>query len=349
MRVIVTGATGNVGTSLLERLQSEPAVDAIVGLARRRPNLSVPRTTWIEADVVTTDLDPLFRGADAVVHLAWAIQPSRDLAALTRTNVEGSRRVFAAAGEAKVPALVYASSIGAYSPGPKDRTVGEEWPVRGIATSFYGRHKAQVEGLLDTLEKEHPEMRIVRLRPGLIFKRQAASEIRRYFAGPFFPNSLIRRGLIPFVPVITGVRFQVVHAEDAAEAYRLALVSDVRGAFNVAADPVLTLRRVAELLRARPIRVPVGLLRGLASLTWKLRLQPTPPGWVDMAVAAPVMDTTRARTELGWIPKHSAEEALLELLEGLREGAGLATPPLDRRAGGPLRVKEMFTGRKRRP
>jgi UDP-glucose 4-epimerase len=334
MRVVVTGATGNVGTSVIQRLHGEPDVDEIVGLARRLPDLTLPKTTWVQADVATTDLEPLFAGADVVVHLAWAIQPSRDLARLARTNVDGSRRVFEAAVAAKAGALIHASSSGAYSPGPKDRSVGEDWPTDGIPTSFYASHKAQAERMLDSIEQEHREVRVVRLRPGLTFKREAGSEIKRYFAGPLLPKRLIRRGLIPAIPVVEGVRFQVVHAEDVAEAYRLAIVSDVRGAFNVAAEPVLDLRRTAELLHARPIRVSPRLIRGLASLTWKLHLQPTPPGWVDMALAAPVMDITRARTELGWTPKYSAEEALLELLEGLHDAAGMKTPPLDRRPWG---------------
>src|SRR4051812_14199711 len=132
MRIAVTGATGNVGTSLLTALAGEPEVESVLGIARRRPQAVFPKTTWAEADVVTADLEPLFAGADAVVHLAWKIQPSRDEAALRATNVEGSRRVFDAAARAGVSTLVYASSVGAYSPGPKDRAVPESWPTGGI-------------------------------------------------------------------------------------------------------------------------------------------------------------------------------------------------------------------------
>jgi nucleoside-diphosphate-sugar epimerase len=141
MRVVIVGATGNTGTSVLSALAGEPAVDAILGVARRRPELEAAKTEWAEADVVTDDLGPLFAGADVVVHLAWAIQPSHDLPALRRTNVEGSRRVFRAVADADVPALVHASSVGAYSPGPKDRQVDESWPTEGTPTSFYARHK----------------------------------------------------------------------------------------------------------------------------------------------------------------------------------------------------------------
>ena len=136
MRVVITGASGNVGTSVLEALRGDDEVDSIVGIARRRPRLRVPKVEWVEADVREADLTSIFDGADAVVHLAWLIQPSRDEAVLESVNVGGSDRVFAAAGEAEVPKLVYASSVGAYSPGPKDRAVDESHPTDGIESSF---------------------------------------------------------------------------------------------------------------------------------------------------------------------------------------------------------------------
>lgn len=349
MRVVVVGATGNVGTSLLQALAREPSVDEVVGIARRSPDLTLPKTSWVAADVVDADLAALFRGADCVVHLAWLIQPARDQLLLDRVNVEGSARVFHAVGAAKVPALVYASSIGAYSPGPKDRAVDESWPTDGIPSAYYSRQKAAVERLLDRFERERPEVRSVRLRPGLIFKRDAASEIRRYFAGPLLPNALVRRALIPVVPKVDRLVFQAVHSLDVGEAYRLAVVRDVRGPFNVAAEPVLDPDALARTLGARKIAMRAGLLRGAADVTWRLRLQPTEPSWVDMALGVPVMDVARAREELGWLPRRRADEALVDLLDGLRDGAAYDTPPLERGAGGALRVRELLTGVGGRP
>jgi UDP-glucose 4-epimerase len=344
MRVVVTGASGNVGTSVLEALAADPQVDEIVGLARRVPEVALPKVRWQHADVVEDELVPTFDRADAVVHLAWAIQPSRDEAVTERINVEGSRRVFNAVAEAKVPALVYASSVGAYSPGPKKRAVDESWPVEGIRTSFYSRHKAATEAMLDTFEASSPGTRVVRLRPGLIFKAEAASEIRRLFAGPFLPGFLVQKRLIPVVPDVPRLRFQAVHSRDVGEAYRLAVVSNVRGAFNVAAEPEIGVAELRELFGARSFPLPAGVLRGAADLTWKLRLQPSPPGWIDLALGVPMMDTSRARAELGWEPRFSALEAFDELLEGMRHAEGGATPPLEPTAGGPARARELATG-----
>jgi UDP-glucose 4-epimerase len=345
MRVVVVGASGNVGTSLLRALAAEPRVESVLGIARRIPRQHFPKTEWRSADIARSPLRPLFQHADAIVHLAWLIQPGRDKQRLYEVNVEGSARVFRAAAAARVPALVYASSVGAYAPGPKDRGVDESWPTTGIQSSFYSRHKAEVERLLDRFESEHPDIRVVRLRPGLIFKREAASGIRRLFAGPLLPNVLVQRRLIPAIPAHERLVFQAVHSHDVGHAYRLALVTeDAQGPFNIAADPVLDPDELGRALAARPLPVPAALLRGGASLSYRLRLQPSEPGWLDMGLAAPVMATTRARAELGWEPRWSSSEALLDLLEGIREGAGLDTPPLEPGGAGPLRIREFATG-----
>ena len=344
MRVAVIGATGNIGTSVLAALTADPQVSSIVAVARRPAESADPKVEWSARDVTVDDLDRLIDGAAAVICLPWLIQPSRDLETLRATNVNGSRRVFEAAGRVGVPALLYSSSVGAYSPGAKDRAVNESWPTGGIESSFYSRHKAEVERILDRFEADHEQMRVVRMRPALVFKREAASEIRRLFAGPFLPSPLVRRSLIPFVPKSERLRFQAVHSLDVGEAFRLALHAPVRGAFNLAADPVLDGDELGSLLGARPIGVHPGLLRAVSDLTWRARLQPSPAGWVDMALGVPIMSAARARAELGWSPRHSSRDALLELLAGIRDDAGAATPRLDPRAGGRFRRGELRSG-----
>jgi UDP-glucose 4-epimerase len=344
MRVVVVGASGNLGTSLVQSLDADPDVRSVLGLARRRPDLSLSKLEWVEADVARSDLVEHFAGADAVVHLAWLIQPSRNEEITRAVNVEGSARLFRAVADAGVPKLVYASSVGAYSPGPKDHGVSEDHPTEGIPTSFYSRHKAAVERLLDEFEAAHPGISVVRIRPGLMFKADAASEIRRLFAGPFLPRALVRRTLIPVVPAVSSLRFQAVHSLDAGDAFRLAAKAPVSGAFNLAADPILDSDRLGEILDARPLSVPPAALRAAVSVSWRLRLQPTPPGWLDLALKVPIMDSSRARRDLGWTPRFSSSEALEDLLDGLREGRGLDTPPLDPASGGPARIRELITG-----
>ena len=330
MRVVVVGATGNVGTSVVRALSADPAVTSVLGVARRRPDWQVPKVEWVAADVSRDDLVGPFTGADAVVHLAWLIQPSHRVDVMEATNVAGSKRVFEAAARVGAGALVYASSIGAYSPGPKDRPVDESWPTEGIGSSFYSRHKAATERMLDAYEAEHPAMRVVRLRPGLIFKREAASGIRRLFLGRLLPPQLLRPSRIPLVPRTDRLVFQAVHTDDVADAYRRVVVGDVRGAFNIAAEPVLDPDELGRILGARPVPVPAQLLRLGADLSWRAHVQPTPPGWVDLAVGVPVMDTGRARRELGWEPTRTSGQALVELLDGLADRAYGPTPALAR-------------------
>jgi UDP-glucose 4-epimerase len=344
MRVVIVGATGNVGTSLVRLLAQTPEVDSILALARRAPEWRPLKTQWLVADVRTDNLAQQFAGADAVVHLAWAIQPSRDDSVLEETNVAGSNRVFQAVADSDVPVLVYASSVGAYSPGPKDRRVDESWPTEGIPSSFYSRHKARVERILDRFEGENDGIRVVRLRPGLIFKGEAATEIRRLFVGPFLPDFLLDRRLIPIVPAIPGLRAQAVHSLDVAEAYRTAILRDVRGAFNVAAEPAIDASTLARAIGARPLRMPAPLVRRLTDLSWRLRLQPTPPGWLDMALNVPLMDTARAHRELEWSPRYNSIQAVEELREAMRHGEGMETPPLDPATSGPLREREIRSG-----
>ena len=343
MRIAVTGATGNVGSALLRELGRADEVDEVVGIARRLPERTPPKVTWAPADVRESDLRTLFTGVDAVVHLAWAIQPSRDRDETASIDLEGTRRVLDAAGHARVGTVVHASSIAVYSPtDDPHRRVDEEWPRGGVPSNFYSRDKVRAEELLDAFEHEHPDVRTVRLRPAPIAQRAAADELRRYFFGPFLPSALIRPGRTPVAPMPLGLWFQIVHAEDVAAAYRLVLLDEeARGAYNVAADPPIGPRRLAGLVGGVPLPIPGRrALRAVAALTWKARIQPTPPGWVDLAYGSPLLDTGRLRA-LGWRPRHDGPEVVAELLAGLGEGATGDMPPL---AGLGGRAQDVRTG-----
>jgi nucleoside-diphosphate-sugar epimerase len=348
LKVVVVGATGNVGTRLVEALGRTPEVASVLGMARRLPQLEAPKTEWVRGDITEAQLTEVFRGADVVIHLAWLFQPTHDPATTWRANVLGSIRVFDAVAAAEVPALVYASSVGAYSPGPKDRAVDESWPTHGWPGAAYTREKAYVERFLDAFEARHPDLRLVRLRPGFIFQREAASQQRRLFAGPLLPGGLVRPGTIPAVPDLPGLRFQVLHASDAADAYRLAATHAVRGAFNLAAEPVVDAALLADLLDATVVHAPARAVRGVLSTAWRLRLIPASPGLFDAVLRLPIMDTTRARDELGWTPRHDSRAAINAFLAGLREGAGRATAPLSPSVDGG-RAHELRTGVGQKP
>jgi UDP-glucose 4-epimerase len=220
--------------------------------------------------------------------------------------------------------------------------------VDGIPTLSYSWQKAEVERRLDHFESQNPDIRVVRFRPVSAFKRESAEGLRRIFGGSFFPSFQAWPEFINLVPEIKGLRFQVVHSYEVGEAYRLALLHDVPGAFNLAADRVLDAQEVGRVLNTRPVPVPVQLGRAGARLSWQLRLQPMVEAWLDLALSSPIMDTSRAWQELRWMPQRSAEDTVLDLLAGLREGAGLDTPTLSQKTGGPFRIRETLTGVGRR-
>ncbi|OEJ97598.1 NAD-dependent epimerase/dehydratase family protein [Streptomyces thermolilacinus] len=337
-RVVVTGATGNVGTSVVAALADDPRVGSVLGVARRRPRWSPPRTEWAEADIekdADRELTALFDGADAVVHLAWAFQPTHDPLATWRTNVLGGMRVFRAVAAAGVPALVYASSVGAYSPGPKDRPVDESWPTHGWPEAAYCREKAYLERVLDGFEPRNPGVRVVRMRTSFLFKEASASEQLRIFAGSLVPGRLADPRFVPAVPDIEGLVFQALHTDDAADGYRRAVLDDsASGAYNLAADPPLSAADLAGLLDAKVVRLPRLAARTALAAAWSLRLVPSSPHLFDAFLRLPLMDCSRAREELGWQPRHTGTEAVEALLRGLREGAGLDTAPLHPRKAG---------------
>lgn len=352
MRIAVIGATGNVGTAVLSRLQQAvrdreaihrsgyDTSDDLDGISITAIARTIPDTTrepyagvdWHAIDIGTEEgrdaLALALEGTDAVVHLAWAIQPNRDEAAMHRTNVTGTANALSAAAAAGVHQFVCASSVAAYSPSGKNARRDESWPTEGIRSSHYSRHKAEQERLLDAFEQDHPEIPVARLRPGLIFQAQAGSGVGRYFLGPLFPKVLLGGLPLPLLPIPKSFVFQAVHAEDVAEAFWRVIARRASGAFNIAAEPELTPERVADLLGARRvIGFPVHLLRWIVGVSWKLRMQRTDPGWIDMAAQSPVMDTTRALTELGWEARHSSREAMAEVLAGLRGGEGHGGSP----------------------
>ncbi|MCP2255516.1 Nucleoside-diphosphate-sugar epimerase [Prauserella aidingensis] len=348
-RVVVTGATGNLGTSVVDALAADPDIGSITGIARRDADRTVSTFDLVPLDLATADdtrLDAVLAEADAVVHLAWSFQPTRDPATTWRINVLGALRVFESVVRCRVPVLAHASSVGTYSPGPAHEPVDESWPTHGWPSASYPREKAYLERVLDDLERRHPDLRVVRIRPAFVFQRAASAEQRRIFAGPLLPGRLARPGLIPVVPDVPGLRVQAVHADDVAEAFRLALRTPVSGAFNVAAAPPVDAAVLADLLGASTVRVPTSLVRAAVATAWRLHAIPASPELFDTVIRLPLMDVTRAERELGWRPRWSAREALSEFFEGLRDGSDdhrRNTPRLRSRIPGG-RLREFATG-----
>jgi nucleoside-diphosphate-sugar epimerase len=326
MTVVITGASGNVGTALRQVL-SERGIDW-VGVCRRPPEAG---PEWVSLDLTEPAAVPrlaaVFAGATAVVHLAWVIQPVRDEAFMHRVNVDGTRNVLEAIGRAEVPHLVHASSLGAYGPGTGPVT--EQWPVTGIATSAYSRQKVAAERMIDSWSATRPNQLVTRLRPTLIGQAAAAAEIAEYFLGGWLPPAVIRtarRGL-PVLAIPRGLRLQFVHAVDVATAAVEAIERRAGGAFNLAAEP-LDAAGLARLLDARAVELPARLVRPVVNALYRAHVIPVSVGWYDLALRGPLLDSTRAREVLDWRPTRTSAEVGRELVDALSVGQSGPTPAL---------------------
>jgi len=336
MRIVVVGASGNIGTGFLRRLAAARPSDTVIGIARRIPDHEPPYADvqWHAIDVsevaATSDLRDVFVGADAVVHLAWKLQPNRHEKIMWDTNVHGLQRVLRAAGDVGVPHVVVVSSVGAYSAGPKSSRASEEWPTGGIHTSHYSRHKAMTERVMDDFETSDPATVITRVRPGLVMNAAAGAQIRRLFLRSWLPLRWLRFQRLPILPFPSRVASQVVHVDDLADLLVRAVERRVGGAFNAAAEPVLDAKHVAALLHARPILMRTAVVRALLSFAWRARLVAMDPGWLDIAANVPIMSTDRARRLLEWQPQIDAREALGEFIHALAlDDRQPASPPLN--------------------
>src|SRR5215212_5672102 len=346
LTVAVTGASGNLGTALLRRLTAPGAgVAEVRGLARRQPPDVAPYAgvRWHLTDlgeVTSEDVLPEFLdGVDAVVHLAWALQPGRRPEQLRRVNVEGSRRVARAAAAAGVAHVVHMSSIGVYAPGAVGQRVTEDWPTTGVPSSQYSRDKSEAERVVRQVLARHPGTTATVVRPTLVLQPEAGSEIGRYFLGPmlFGAARLLPGALARLLPLpLPGVAVSFVHADDVADALERMLDRRAAGPFNLAAEPLLDSDAIAHALGTVRLPVPAVALRTALQAAFTARLVPTEPGWLDIGTQVPALDTSRARKLLDWTPKHRSDEVLAQFVAALGRGEG-APGPLLHPAGGPAR------------
>jgi UDP-glucose 4-epimerase len=348
-RIVITGASGNVGTALLRRLAEGGTDYEIVGITRRRPPPDgVYRSVrWHELDLadpgVEVQLLNVFRGAQCVIHLAWGFQPTRNTRYLDAVAINGSSAVLSAAHDAKVPQLVHMSSVGAYAPGRYGERVDESWSTAGIGSSAYSRAKSAVEKMLDGYERRNPDgVGITRMRPGFIGQRDAAMGLRRYILPAYIDPRWVR--WLRVLPLDRGLTIPMVHSDDVADACVRAVERCALGPFNLAAEPPVRRADVARALRALPIHVPASVLGVLADVSWRFRLQPIDRGWLDMMFSVPLVDTRRARTVLAWSPRWGSAELLADVIDGFRNGSGTRSPVLNSRSFAEAVTRDVSAG-----
>ena len=330
MIVVVTGATGNIGSAVVEQLLGRGHE---VRAVARRPALDWEhdRLVWTMLDLTAQDRIPrlreVFEGADTVVHTAWGFQPTRDEKYLADLDVGGTVAVLRAAEAVQVGHLVHVSSVGVYSRARDGVPVGEDWPTGGTPWLPYSRHKSAAERLLDGHEAKPGHIpQVARIRPSLVARAEVGGSLDRYVLPSLVPAAVLRA--VPVLPLDRRFRVQLSHTEDNAAGNVAVVERPALGTVNHAPEPVLRQADVAAALHARPVHLPWSVLRAVASLAWMMRLQPVDPGWLDMAHDVPVLSSGRARAELGWRPRHDARCVLHEAVAGMVAQSGRGTPAL---------------------
>ncbi|MGO8852775.1 NAD-dependent epimerase/dehydratase family protein [Mycobacterium sp.] len=318
--VAVTGPTGEIGISAVTALEREPAVDAIVGMARGPFDPSSrgwTKTTYQQGDILDREaVDALVEGADVVIHLAFIILGSRDESA--RINLQGTRNVFEATVAAGRPRrLVYTSSVAAYgyhSDNPLPLT--EDVPTRGSTEHYYSAQKSACEALLADITGDSP-LEVFVLRPCIV-AGPSATALADAMPWNKLPGPV--RAIVKALPVIKpvvpdpGFPLQLVHHDDVAIAIALAATTPAPpGAYDIAGDGVVTVADVARSLGGRPVRVPAVAASAASVAISKVPKIPSVLEWLHTARTSVVMDTSKAKTQLGWRPLHSSAETLSTL------------------------------------
>lgn len=298
MKVVVTGGSGQLGTAVLERLVAARKIKKIVSLDLVPPVVPSPRIDWRIADMRDPGLERHLEGADALIHLAFLVAKPASVATMRAVNVEGSQRIFEAAAQHGVRKIVYSSSLAAYGTEPDMPVpVVETTPRRRSSVLTYAANKWEVEDYLDGFETLHPEVAVVRLRPGVLLGRRVNH----------VGDTLLKQRLMPVVGAGTA-KNPLVWDEDVADAVFLALMADVRGAYNLCASDPLTGDEVAALAGFRAVRVPSAVVTGASRATGALAKilgeRRFDVGWLEAASLDFIASAEKARSELGWKPKY---------------------------------------------
>jgi len=324
LTVAVTGPTGTFGSGLMPLLEDDERVTRVIGMARRP--FDPAERGWTKMEYRQGDVrDPealrqAFDGADVVVHLAFLIAGNATRDTIRAINVDGTLNVFRAAAAAGARRFVYASSVAAYGfHADNPELITEDWPVRPAARLFYAQEKAELEELLQHEAQTAPELDLYLLRPPVVLGPNAVGG-KDVLPGPLAPlgRRLLgrpRRLPLPIPLLVPEHPMQLIHEEDVGRALQLCVVgAGPPGAYNIAGEGVVTAGDVAREFGALPIRLPAGPGQAAARALSRLPFLPPVAEWVEAASRPAIMDTTRAREQLGWRPRYTGLEALQDTL-----------------------------------
>jgi len=323
LTVAVTGPTGTFGFGLLPLLEADDRIARVVGIARRPFDPTAYGWTKMEyrrGDVRDPDaLREAFGQADVVVHLAFMITGVASSDEIRAVNVEGTLNTFHAAAAVGARRFVYASSVAAYG-FHSDNPVGmtEDWPTRPAARLFYAQQKAELEELLRAEAALSPELALYLLRPSIVLGPHTVGG-KNLLPGQLTPiaRQLARQvGRLPVPVLVPALQVQFVDEEDVGRALLQCVVAaGPPGPYNIAADGIVSAADIARELGMHPVAFPAGPVQATARVIAGLPFLPPAAAWVEAASHPAIMDTTRAKQELGWVPRFTALETLRDTLQ----------------------------------
>ena len=316
--VLVTGASGYLGSLLVAALAAEDAVQHRVIAADWRETPPQDRRQGVEyltADVRSPGLIQLFdqRQVEVVVHLASIVTPGR---ASNRefeysVDVKGTENVLLACHACGVKKIIVSSSGAAYgyhADNPMPLT--EDCPLRGNEAFAYSQHKRLVEEMLAKWRDAHPELEQVIFRIGTILGKTVRNQITDYFEKPRL--LAIRGSDSPFV---------FIWDQDVVACLKRAIETEGGGIYNLAGDGVLSIHEIAARLGKPCLELPPGLLRFALSVLKPLGLTQYGPEQLDFLRYRPVLDNTRLKTEFGYVPQMTSAQ-VFELYRAARQTHG---------------------------
>jgi nucleoside-diphosphate-sugar epimerase len=300
--VLVTGGSGYFGSILVDRCLAQGDDVRVLDL-----NPSDSAAESIVADV--RDLDAVraaCEGVDVVLHNVAQVPLARDRALFWSVNVTGTAHVLLAARDAGVAKVVHTSTSAIYGI-PAENPVDEESPAHPLEA--YGRAKLEAEALCWQAAADGLDVSIIRPRTILGHGRLGLMAIL---------FELVAEGAPVFVFDGGHNRYQLVHADDLADACLRAGDRSGPRAYNIGATEFGTMRETLEAVcsvagtgaRVRSIpSAPARLaMRGLAAVG---QGPFAPYHWLLYGESL-WFDTTRAQVELGWQPQHSNASMVIE-------------------------------------
>jgi UDP-glucose 4-epimerase len=328
LTVAVTGPTGEIGRSFVAALERAPEVERVIGMARRYFDPSAhgwEKVEYRRGDILDREaVEELVEDADVVAHLAFVIVAGRG--ETREVNVTGSRNVFEATAAAGAKRLVYTSSVAAYGfHRDLPRLIDEDEPTRGTERHPYSAHKAAVEKELEEVIEGSTTDAYV-FRPCIVAGPDATlllDLIPMLALGRRIPSPLrwaLRRvpELRPVLPD-PGVPFQLVHQDDVAAALAAAVLGHGEpGVYNLAGPGELTISDLARELGWHTVPAPQLAVGAAAEAVALMPFLPDEAAWIEAVRRPMLMDTSRARRKLHWMPQHDARETLRETVAAVR-------------------------------